>query len=60
MAEGRRIAYSTCGLIVDPLPSKTHTMHFLFFPALASVIWIGGGSVGAILLVNVVVIWIRR
>ncbi len=60
MAKGRGIAYSTRGLIVDPLLSKTHTMHFLFSPALASVIWIGGGSFGVILLVNVVVIWIRR
>jgi hypothetical protein len=35
-------------------------MHLLFSPVLASAIWIGGGSVGLILVIIVVVILLRR
>jgi len=35
-------------------------MHLLFSPVLASAIWIGGGSVGLILLIVVVVLLVRR
>jgi hypothetical protein len=35
-------------------------MHLLFSPMLASGIWIGGGSVGLILLIIIVVLVLRR
>jgi hypothetical protein len=35
-------------------------MHLLFSPFLASGIWIGGGSVGLVLLIIVVVLLLRR
>lgn len=35
-------------------------MHLLFSPVLASVIWIGGGSVGLVVLIIVVVLVLRR
>jgi hypothetical protein len=34
-------------------------MHLLFTPVLASAIWIGGGSVGFILVIVVVVLLLR-
>jgi hypothetical protein len=47
--------------MVNTLPSKTkeHTMHLLFSPILASGIWIGGGSVGLILVIVIVVLLLR-
>jgi hypothetical protein len=35
-------------------------MHLLFTPILASGVWIGGGSVGLILVIVVVVLLLRR
>jgi len=35
-------------------------MHLLFSPMLASGIWIGGGSVGLILLIIILVVVLRR
>jgi hypothetical protein len=35
-------------------------MHFLLSPILASGIWIGGGSVGLLLIILVVVLLVRR
>jgi hypothetical protein len=35
-------------------------MHLLFSPVLASAIWIGGGSVGLLLVIVVVVLVLRR
>jgi hypothetical protein len=34
-------------------------MHLLLFPVLASAIWIGGGSVGLLLLIVIVVLILR-
>jgi len=35
-------------------------MHLLTSPVLASVIWIGGGSVGLVLLIVIIVVVLRR
>jgi hypothetical protein len=35
-------------------------MHLLFSPVLASGIWIGGGSLGLVLLIVVIVLVLRR
>jgi hypothetical protein len=35
-------------------------MHLLFSPVLASGIWIGGGSLGLVLVIIVVVLLLRR
>ena len=35
-------------------------MHLLFTPMLASGIWIGGGSVGLLLVILIVVLVVRR
>jgi hypothetical protein len=35
-------------------------MHSLLFPILASGIWIGGGSVGLLLVIVIVVLLVRR
>jgi hypothetical protein len=35
-------------------------MHLLFSPVLASGIWIGGGSLGLVLLIIVIVLVLRR
>jgi hypothetical protein len=35
-------------------------MHLVFSPMLASAIWIGGGSVGLILLIIILVVVLRR
>jgi hypothetical protein len=35
-------------------------MHLLFSPILASGIWIGGGSLGLVLLIVVIVLVLRR
>ena len=35
-------------------------MHLLFSPIFANVIWIGGGSVGLLLLIVIVVLVLRR
>jgi hypothetical protein len=35
-------------------------MHLLFSPVLASAIWIGGGSVGLILVIVILVLLLRR
>jgi hypothetical protein len=34
-------------------------MHLLLFPVLGSVIWIGGGSIGLVLIIVVVVLLLR-
>jgi len=34
-------------------------MHYLIWPVLGNVIWIGGGSVGLVLLIVVVVLLLR-
>src|SRR5690242_6887158 len=39
--------------------NERHAMHLLFTPVLGSAIWIGGGSVGLILVVVVVVLLLR-
>jgi hypothetical protein len=41
------------------IKNERHTMHLLFTPFLASGIWIGGGSVGLILVIVVVVLLLR-
>jgi hypothetical protein len=46
---GERIAIKT----------KNHPMDLLFSPVLGNVIWIGGGSVGLILLIVVIVLLLR-
>jgi hypothetical protein len=35
-------------------------MHLLFSPVLANVIWVGGGSLGLVLLIVVIVLVLRR
>jgi hypothetical protein len=47
--------------MVNKLPSKSerHIMHLLFSPVLASALYIGGGSVGLVLLIVVVVLLLR-
>jgi hypothetical protein len=40
--------------------SERQTMHLLFSPVLASGFWIGGGSIGLVLLIILVVLLIRR
>jgi hypothetical protein len=35
-------------------------MHLLFSPVLANVIWVGGGSVGLLLVIVIVVLVLRR
>ena len=35
-------------------------MHSLFSPLLADIYWVGGGSVGLILLIVVIVLLVRR
>jgi len=46
--------------MVNPLPSKRKkTMLLLFSPVLASAIWIGGGSVGFLLVIIVLVLLLR-
>jgi hypothetical protein len=35
-------------------------MHLLFSPVLASGIWIGGGSLGLVLLIVVIILVLRR
>jgi hypothetical protein len=42
------------------IKNEKHAMHLLFTPVLASAIWIGGGSVGLILVIVVVVLLLRR
>ena len=41
------------------IKNERHAMHLLFSPVLASAIWIGGVSVGLILVIIVVVILLR-
>jgi hypothetical protein len=41
------------------IKNERHIMHLLFTPFLASGIWIGGGSVGLILVIVVVVLLLR-
>jgi hypothetical protein len=40
--------------------NERQTMHLLFSPVLASGIWIGGGSLGLVLLIVVIVLVLRR
>jgi hypothetical protein len=40
--------------------NERKAMHLLFTPILASGVWIGGGSVGLILVIVVVVLLLRR
>src|ERR1039457_4581731 len=62
-----RITCGTCqakdqpeNVVVNPLPSKRKkTMLLLFSPVLASALYIGGGSVGLILLIVVVGLLLR-
>ena len=35
-------------------------MHLLFSPVLANLVWIGGGSVGLLLVIVVIVLLVRR
>ena len=48
--------------MVNTLPSRNerHAMHLLLTPVLASGIWIGGGSVGLLLVIMIVVLVLRR
>jgi hypothetical protein len=48
--------------MANELPSKNerHTMHLLLSPVLANAIWIGGGSVGLVLLIVIIVLVLRR
>jgi hypothetical protein len=39
--------------------NERQTMHLLFSPLLANVIWIGGGSVGLLLIVVIIVLVLR-
>jgi hypothetical protein len=38
---------------------EKHTMHILFSPIFANVIWIGGGSVGLLLVIVILVLLFR-
>ncbi len=35
-------------------------MHYLFSPVLADFIWIGGGSLGAIIVIVIIVLLLRK
>jgi len=39
--------------------NEKHTMHILFSPVLANVIWIGGGSVGVLIVIVILVLLFR-
>ncbi len=41
------------------IKNERYVMHLLFSPVLGSAIWIGGGSVGLVLLIIVVVLLLR-
>ena len=49
-------------MTANKLPTKTKdkTMHLLLTPMLADALWIGGGSVGLILLIVIIVLVMRR
>ena len=42
------------------ITNERHTMHLLFTPVLASALYIGGGSVGLLLVIIVIVLLVRR
>ena len=42
------------------VPNETYVMHLLLTPVLGSAIWIGGGSVGLLLVIIIVVLVLRR
>jgi hypothetical protein len=48
-------------MMVNTLPSKKerYFMHLLLSPVLGSAIWIGGGSVGLLLVIVIVVLLLR-
>ena len=41
------------------IKNERHAMHLLFTPVLASALYIGGGSLGLVLLIIVVVVLLR-
>jgi hypothetical protein len=49
-------------MMANELPPKNErqTMHLLFSPVLASALYIGGGSLGLVLLIVVIVLVLRR
>jgi hypothetical protein len=49
-------------VVANELPSQIerHVMHLELLPILASGLWIGGGSVGLILLIIIIVLVLRR
>jgi cellobiose-specific phosphotransferase system component IIC len=44
----------------NALNNESPTMHLLISPVLASLIWVGGGSVGLVLLIVIIVLVLRR
>ena len=56
-----RFAFCTISAVSCNIGCKNerHIMHLLLSPVLGSAIWIGGGSVGLLLVIIVVVLFVR-
>ena len=59
-SQAHRVAYLKSDGEYIAIQNERQTMHLLFSPVLASVIWVGGGSLGLVLLIVVIVLVLRR